>query len=284
MTDDTRTAPATTPPGTGRWECVVVGAGPAGAATALRLARGGLRVLLIDRATMPRGKVCGCCLSPVALDELARLRLDGRLAGAPALIPLEAMTLIQGAWSARFAFRGGAVVSRERLDTAIVEAGIDAGIDWLPGVEVVSVTADGDGDEAVSVTVRNAVNATVTTIRADRCVLATGLVDRVGGDGKERARPPQRRSSEGRCLIGVGTTLPSTAIDLLAGELRMVVGRLGYCGLVRLEDGRIDVAAAIDRGAVRTEFFKSNCSLSRLRRRSLRTLARTRLRTSAEAA
>jgi flavin-dependent dehydrogenase len=31
------------------------------------------------------------------------------------------------------------------------------------------------------------------------------------------------------------------------GELVMAVGRLGYCGLVRLEDGRIDLAAAVDR-------------------------------------
>jgi hypothetical protein len=31
----------------------------------------------------------------------------------------------------------------------------------------------------------------------------------------------------------------------------MMVGRQGYCGIVRLEDGRIDVAAAIDREAVR---------------------------------
>ena len=32
----------------------------------------------------------------------------------------------------------------------------------------------------------------------------------------------------------------------------MMVGRQGYCGIVRLEDGRIDVAAAIDRAAVRS--------------------------------
>jgi len=41
------------------FDAVVVGAGPAGATCALDLARGGLRVALIDRATPPRYKTCG---------------------------------------------------------------------------------------------------------------------------------------------------------------------------------------------------------------------------------
>ena len=48
------------------WDGVVIGAGPAGSAAAIWLARAGRRVLLVDRATMPREKVCGCCLSPTA--------------------------------------------------------------------------------------------------------------------------------------------------------------------------------------------------------------------------
>jgi len=39
------------------WQCIVVGAGPAGAAVAIRLARHGLRVLLTDRTGKPRPKV-----------------------------------------------------------------------------------------------------------------------------------------------------------------------------------------------------------------------------------
>ena len=46
---------------------LVVGAGPAGSATALRLARGGARVLLADRARFPRDKPCGGGLTGRAL-------------------------------------------------------------------------------------------------------------------------------------------------------------------------------------------------------------------------
>jgi len=40
-----------------RWDVVIVGAGPAGGAAALRLARHGLRVIVIDRGSLPRGKL-----------------------------------------------------------------------------------------------------------------------------------------------------------------------------------------------------------------------------------
>ncbi|HZN53008.1 MAG TPA: FAD-dependent oxidoreductase, partial [Methylomirabilota bacterium] len=40
-------------------DVIVVGAGPAGAATAIFLAEHGLAVRLLDRARFPRPKICG---------------------------------------------------------------------------------------------------------------------------------------------------------------------------------------------------------------------------------
>ncbi len=42
-----------------RFDVIVVGAGPAGAAAAFRAARAGLSVALVDRKTFPRDKLCG---------------------------------------------------------------------------------------------------------------------------------------------------------------------------------------------------------------------------------
>ena len=50
-----------------RFDVLVVGAGPAGSATAIHLARGGARVLLADRARFPRDKPCGGGLTGRAL-------------------------------------------------------------------------------------------------------------------------------------------------------------------------------------------------------------------------
>ena len=41
------------------YDIIIIGAGPAGATCALQLRHSGLRVLLIDKATFPREKICG---------------------------------------------------------------------------------------------------------------------------------------------------------------------------------------------------------------------------------
>src|SRR5207244_3021276 len=55
------------------WDAVVVGAGPAGATSALLLARAGARVLVLDRARFPRDKPCSEYLSPATTAILERL-------------------------------------------------------------------------------------------------------------------------------------------------------------------------------------------------------------------
>ena len=57
-------------------DVVVVGAGPAGSAAAIHLARAGRHVVVIDRATFPRDKCCGDGLTAGALRSLERLGLQ----------------------------------------------------------------------------------------------------------------------------------------------------------------------------------------------------------------
>src|SRR5258708_19987470 len=59
-----------------RWDAVVVGAGPAGSATARLLAQAGARVLLLDRAQFPRDKPCSEYLSPQSTRVLQHLAPD----------------------------------------------------------------------------------------------------------------------------------------------------------------------------------------------------------------
>ena len=64
------------------WDALVIGAGPAGSVAARELARRGCRVLLVDKATFPRPKVCGCCVNGAAIRALERLGLGHVLDGA----------------------------------------------------------------------------------------------------------------------------------------------------------------------------------------------------------
>jgi len=54
-------------------DVIIVGAGPAGSATAQQLAAAGVSTLLVDKSDFPRDKVCGDCLSPRAQLYLDRL-------------------------------------------------------------------------------------------------------------------------------------------------------------------------------------------------------------------
>jgi menaquinone-9 beta-reductase len=54
-------------------DVLIVGAGPAGSSAAYYLSKSGIKVLLLDRQTFPRDKVCGDFVSPVAIRELQAL-------------------------------------------------------------------------------------------------------------------------------------------------------------------------------------------------------------------
>ena len=54
----------------------MVGAGPAGSATAYYLARAGLDVALLEKSTFPRDKICGDGLTPAAVAEVHLMGVD----------------------------------------------------------------------------------------------------------------------------------------------------------------------------------------------------------------
>ncbi len=57
-------------------DVIVVGAGPGGSTAAAHLARAGVRVLLLEKTTFPREKVCGDGLTPRAVKSLLSLGVD----------------------------------------------------------------------------------------------------------------------------------------------------------------------------------------------------------------
>ena len=68
-----------------RFDVAIVGAGPAGSAAAILLARAGWSVALVERQRFPRRKVCGECIAASNLALLDALGVGAeveRLAGA----------------------------------------------------------------------------------------------------------------------------------------------------------------------------------------------------------
>ncbi|CAN5172472.1 geranylgeranyl reductase family protein [soil metagenome] len=132
----------------------VVGAGPAGSATAWALARAGANVVLLDRARFPRDKACAEYLSPeasrilVAMDVLSAVEPHGsQLAGMRVRSPRGEW--LHGEFAGSHGFRGfserGLAVRRTILDTALLEAAHAAGARVIQGVRVGGITRDGGG-------------------------------------------------------------------------------------------------------------------------------------------
>src|SRR3989475_8978960 len=119
---------------TDRWDVIVVGAGPAGATTALLLARAGASVLLLDRARFPRDKACSEYLSPATTEILERLGADSLAAvGGAAHAKLYGMKVVAPCGAAMCGrFRGGPrpysfALPRTTFDTILVAAAARAG-------------------------------------------------------------------------------------------------------------------------------------------------------------
>ena len=147
--------------GDDRVDLAVIGGGPAGAATAMRAARAGASVLVLEAGAHGRDKVCGDGLTPravAALDELdVPLEASHRISG---------LRMIAGRIARELPWPGsgrypayGAVWPRRSLDATLIDAASTAGADvrfhstampWIEDGVVVGVEIeDGNGSRRV---------------------------------------------------------------------------------------------------------------------------------------
>ncbi|TDC55536.1 geranylgeranyl reductase family protein, partial [Actinomadura sp. KC345] len=94
-------------------DVIVVGAGPAGSAVACHLARSGLDVLVLEKSSFPREKVCGDGLTPRAVQELRTLGID---LTAPGWFPNQGIRLIGAGRSLELDWPDGRGLTRTRAD------------------------------------------------------------------------------------------------------------------------------------------------------------------------
>jgi menaquinone-9 beta-reductase len=137
-------------------DVLIAGAGPAGSIAAIRLARAGARVLIVDRARFPRDKLCGDTLNPGALRLLDAAGLRARVEAVSR--PLDGMLITgNGGVHVRGTYGSGLVaraLTRRVLDQLLVDAAIAAGAQFQDGVRVDGPLMDESGGCA---TVRGAV-------------------------------------------------------------------------------------------------------------------------------
>jgi geranylgeranyl reductase family protein len=123
-------------------DVLVVGAGPAGSATAIHLARGGARVLLADKARFPRDKPCGGGLTGRAL---RRMPVDPSPVVERDVDRFELRLRYGSSFSRGHAEPLIRMTQRRRLDAFLAEQAAAAGAAFRDSsrVEVVDLAADG---------------------------------------------------------------------------------------------------------------------------------------------
>ena len=225
-------------------DALIVGAGPAGSATATFLAEAGLRVVLVDRAAFPRDKPCAEYLSPGAVPILRRLGALKMIedAGASALTG----TTVIGAYGSRLTGLftkvrmarhrlNGLAVTRRVLDAALVDIARSRGVNVLERTRVVELVSQRGGVAGAVIATAGGRTVTVT---APVTVGADGLHSVVARWFGGKRREPLRRWGFVGHFAGVSG---------LSNRAELHVGTEGYAGLNPIGHNITNVSLVVPR-------------------------------------
>lgn len=216
-------------------DALVIGAGPAGSASAALLAEAGWRVLAIDRATFPREKPCSEYMNPEAVRMLDRLGVTASLcsAGAAALSG-SSVTSSRGArLVGRFPEGQGLSIARRELDQALVGAARARGVEVLEGTSLERLEMEG---HRITGAVIRGRDGGVRRVRAPLTVGADGLRSRVA-----RALGGQHLGWPAR----VAFVAHVEGVPAMADRAEMHVSGQGYVGLNAIGGGVTNVALVV---------------------------------------
>ena len=221
------------------WDVVVVGAGPAGAIAARQTALAGARVLLVERKPFPRRKVCGACWSAAGMAVLASVGLKEQIEKLPG-VPLTRFCAQSAAGTFSVDLPAGLAVSRAAMDALLVQAAQAAGVCFLPNTRA---EVRGIEDDTRQVILHNgaSLGSPARAASARLVIAADGL-----GHPSLSQLPEFSSGVVSGSRIGAGCEVPDFPAFYRPGTIHMAIGRQGYVGLVVVETGWLNIAAAID--------------------------------------
>jgi len=131
------------------FDVIIAGAGPAGSSAAIHLARGGLRVLLVEQKQFPRAKLCGEFISPECRRHFDNLGVsDAMLAAGPSAITETVFYSTRGHHvtipSSWFGGPAALGLSRAVMDNLLLRRAQESGVNVLEGTSISELIIDGN--------------------------------------------------------------------------------------------------------------------------------------------
>ena len=183
-----------------RFDAIVIGAGPAGSTTAIRLAEAGASVLVVDKATFPRDKPCGggltlravrqCPVDPTPVVEELVDTVELRFRYDDAVVRQARQPVI---W----------MTQRRRLDAFLLDAAREQGAEVREGttvqIEPSNTVVLSSGERVVAETIVGADGANGLTART--VGLGQGIVHGVAYEGNVPYTAALRERYQHRAVI-----------------------------------------------------------------------------------
>lgn len=230
----------------GKYDVIVVGAGPAGAACSTLLARQDMRVLLLDKAQFPREKICGDCINPKCWPIFELLGV------APTLRDqnLHVLDSFRVTNSVGVELRGAIArdkrspffsIKRSALDTLLLENAMDSGVTVHEKTTVIDVRQDNGRDMVIRASGENG----IVEFTSNVIVGADGRNSVIAKKFSQKAGISQRQKGANGSLHKkhrVGVQWHTHHQPKAGSAVELFLFKSGYCGIVNVSDHAANIA------------------------------------------
>lgn len=220
------------------FDVVIVGAGPAGSATAIVLARLGYEVALVDKKVFPREKLCGDFINPINWTIFRDLGVEDRVLAEPHGDVTGFRVTGASGREAEADFRSGDCqrsiglgLRRATLDRLLMQRAAELGATTRLGCRIEKILKTGQGWQ-------------IETL--DESWRTKFLI---GADGRNSWVARQLGLTRSAAVQGrsVGFQVRLRSAGAIGGQIAVHLFPGGYAGVVGLGDGTITLGMAIDK-------------------------------------